>query len=589
MSSNIIAQDILTEGIANEIASYFPVLEGYVVNVKGERIYLDLGRKSEVKKGIEFLCIREGEEFSHPITGELFGRFEDKLGILQITDIEENYSIAKILQKFSKQDIKRGDKIRITAAKVPIALPPDLIYDPDLINIIKGLEKTGRFDLIPEANIKAALNKLGLSGFTDIIPANIKKIGEELNVLAFIFPSIENVDGQKIANINIVSARTGAQIAQIIQGLGTKTTALASKGTVGNTMEEKTLHLKKGYERFIIPPERDILPAATLSEKLQISIRFIAIGDITGDGKKEICLTDGQNISVFSWNQNAIKQIYHIKGTPSEDHLSLDIADINKNGRAELFISSMEKDSLRSFVLEWEGNKLVKKWDKVPLFLRIMPSYPDKKVLLGQGRGISTPFDDRIYEYVWDKDGYSRTMRMKLPYNVNIFNIAMADVDKDDQIELICMNNKLRIYRNDKEIWSSEVVYGGKTNFFEHEMKGAIGTEDEDIRIYLSSHFIIQDMNGNNMPEIILIKNISSMGKLFPRNRIYRKGEACLIEWNGISFTEVWCTGNIDAYLTDIEIGDINSDGTKELVIAMVLLEGIGRFWKKDFSRLLYY
>ena len=63
----------------------------------------------------------------------------------------------------------------------------------------------------------------------------------------------------------------------------------------------------------------------------------------------------------------------------------------------------------------------------------------------------------------------------------------------------------------------------------------------------------------------------------------------CLIEWNGISYAEVWCSGNIDAYLTDIGIGDINHDNNEDLVLSMVLVSGIDRFWKTNPSKILFY
>ena len=62
-----------------------------------------------------------------------------------------------------------------------------------------------------------------------------------------------------------------------------------------------------------------------------------------------------------------------------------------------------------------------------------------------------------------------------------------------------------------------------------------------------------------------------------------------IIEWNGISFSEVWCSGQIDAYLTDIGIGDINSDNNDDLILSMVLVSGIGKFWKTSPSKILIY
>jgi hypothetical protein len=267
----------------------------------------------------------------------------------------------------------------------------------------------------------------------------------------------------------------------------------------------------------------------------------------------------------------------------------LDIADLNGNGCAEIYVSNMENDSLHSFVLEWQKGSLKKIWSRAPLFLKVMTVYPGQKILLGQSKGITEPFDPRISEYKWEKDTFVHVKEIDLPHKVNIFNTGMADMDGDGNKELVYLDKGLSIYRNGKKIWESDSEYGRRTLFFEHKAKGALVLSDSEAQVYLPSHLTIQDINGNGKPDIMLIKNVSLTGGLFPQSRLYRKGEVCLIEWNGISFGEVWCSGEINAYLTDIGIGDINHDNNEDLVLSMVLVKGIDKFWETNPSKVLFY
>ena len=585
--------DLSAEGVTScplveEIVSFFPVLEGYVVEVKEDRIILDLSKQSGVKKGMEFLCIREGEEFTHPITGDVLGRFEDKLGFIQISEIEENYSIGKILQNFSGKVIKRGDKIRITTAKIPIAFPPDMPSGPILDVLVEGLSQSGRFTLVPGSQMMPVLREMGEPGLEDLTPLQIQEISEKIDLSAIILPGLNDEANESIMKVRIISAHTGTLMAEITSECIAEASMQMSQTPEGVPASLRTSGMGAG--RFVTSPQGGISNMSHLSKDLPVSIRYMAMGDITGNGKNEICITDGRNLYLYAWEEESLIPIAEVKGGVSEDHLSLDIADINGNGCAEIFVSNMERDALHSFVLEWQENGLKRIWEEAPIFLRVMPVYPGRKILLGQRMGMTEPFDPHIFEYKWEKDGFVSVREMDFPSRVNIFDTGMADLDEDGTQELISLDRRLRIYRNGEKIWESDAEYGAKTQFFEHKPKGALVLSDEEEnRIYLSSHIQIQDMNGNGRPDIMLIRNISSTGSLFPRSRLFRKGEVCLIEWNGISFSEVWCSGQIDAYLTDLGIGDINSDNDKDLVLSMVLISGIGKFWETSPSKILFY
>ncbi len=99
---------------AEKIATLFPLL-GYVINIKDEEIYTDIGSDRGVKIGDTFIIFRKGEEIVHPVTGKLMGCEKEVIGLLEITISEQELSIGKILKtKETKDDddvivIKPGD------------------------------------------------------------------------------------------------------------------------------------------------------------------------------------------------------------------------------------------------------------------------------------------------------------------------------------------------------------------------------------------------------------------------------------------------------------------------------------------------
>lgn len=69
---------------------------GRVIKAQGGQVWVNLGAGSGVNIGDEFDVIRMGEELIDPDTGISLGAIEEKIGIIVITEIMAQYSIASI-------------------------------------------------------------------------------------------------------------------------------------------------------------------------------------------------------------------------------------------------------------------------------------------------------------------------------------------------------------------------------------------------------------------------------------------------------------------------------------------------------------
>src|SRR5215475_11741384 len=100
--------------LVQEVINAFPPVEGLVVSVDGDRIYLDLAAKDGVQRGQEFTLFRKGDEFRHPISGKVLGRFEDVLGYAQIQRVESRFSEALYIPAPGQPKVEAEDGARIT-------------------------------------------------------------------------------------------------------------------------------------------------------------------------------------------------------------------------------------------------------------------------------------------------------------------------------------------------------------------------------------------------------------------------------------------------------------------------------------------
>lgn len=87
--------------------------EGKIVSVKGNTVYINAGKDSNVLVGDEFTVYKKGEELVDPDTGMSLGSEDTKVGRVQITSVEKKFSkasaIAGSLKSFGRGDIIRLD------------------------------------------------------------------------------------------------------------------------------------------------------------------------------------------------------------------------------------------------------------------------------------------------------------------------------------------------------------------------------------------------------------------------------------------------------------------------------------------------
>ena len=93
---------------------------GYVLQVKGKLVYLDLGLRDNVRVGDTFEIIRD-EEIVHPITGENLGG-KSTVGVVKVTQVFEKLSVAEVVSMLPGATMTRLDRIRM--GNEPMEPPP---------------------------------------------------------------------------------------------------------------------------------------------------------------------------------------------------------------------------------------------------------------------------------------------------------------------------------------------------------------------------------------------------------------------------------------------------------------------------------
>ena len=319
------------------------------------------------------------------------------------------------------------------------------------------------------------------------------------------------------------------------------------------------------------------------SQTFAFEIKGLDIGDVDGDKKNEVIIMDDHDLYVFKYDGEKLSLFKKIEHGNEHNFLTLDVADVNHNGHAEIIVTSVVEDDLRSFILEFEEGKFRKITEKSGWFFRVLEHPKEGPTLMGQRMGSEGIPVGAVYKFVWKKKSFEKGPKMPFPKETKIFGTTVADIRGKGKLEVITFDqsNQLTIVSEDgKTQWRSRDRFGGTSNFYDTRKKKVDAFRPQDSpswRTYIPGRILIRDLDGVGIPQLIVNKNEFTTGQFFERVRSYEKGEIFNLVWEEDRLVPNWKTREIDGYLADYQVKDADNDGEVDLVVAVVgLASSIG-------------
>ena len=325
-------------------------------------------------------------------------------------------------------------------------------------------------------------------------------------------------------------------------------------------------------------------PPEWKSERFKKGVLSIAAGDIDQDGNIEVVMATRRDVLVRRYAKDRLVTVAESKGSRHLTLMGVDVLDLNKNGRPEIYVTCRLRDGeLRSYVLEWHNGALVKIADNQNWYFRAVRIPGQGDLLLGQKRGTVTGgsnfaslheptelFLAGIYTLRWQGDKLVPDQRQQLPREMKVYGFSWGDIrgKGQDQVVRLLDNNRLRVLdRSGRKEWTSSERYGGNATFMEFKTGADIS---EVGRYYLPQRVHLEDFDGDGNLETIVVKNRDSARDLVSRVKAYKSGMVACLYWDVVALKEKWTSETAAGYISDVALADMDGDGARDAVFAVV-------------------
>ncbi|MEJ5363793.1 MAG: FG-GAP-like repeat-containing protein [Desulfosoma sp.] len=342
-------------------------------------------------------------------------------------------------------------------------------------------------------------------------------------------------------------------------------------------------------------------PGLWRSQTFSEAVLSIDVGDVDGDGRDELVALSANRLTVYRRVDQGLQSVAEHRAGKLDTFKWVALADVDGDGRLEILVANIFQrnkgrnpgpESIKLSDTEWEPASCVLKFDgkrlavlaeRIPYFVNAVP-FPNRgRVPLAQARGrYGELFDPEIFEWRLRDGKAVTTAPATVPPQCNVANFAAGDFNGDGAVEyaVITADNRLMVLDSaGNRLWRSRQQFAATTNY----LLGKV----EDLRYnnveyyYVPSPILVMDLNKDGIAEIVVNRSPDTTSRFLPQGfKYYEAGEVVSFSWDQMGLVENWKTREVSGMVSSIRVGDLNGDGTPELIASLVLGKDLLKLWE---------
>ncbi len=524
-----------------------------------------------------------------------------------------------------------------TIALVPFQMntPKDLHYLQDGIwDMLRSrLAWPGKVRVLDKTSVLEAVKSVGTVQDTDgarnlakrlradyVLYGSVTALGEAVSVDAAVvaarpdeapmqFPFQSPNLNQLIPTVNHMAETINRQIFNRSVGAATQPTSSEGASTRNPELLLPESVMPGQAISYLNPNFIEVTPEGSLrqpglwrSQTFTDALLSIDVGDLDGDGRDELVAASANRVTVYRRVDQGLQAAGEHRAGNLDTFKWVALADVDGDGRLEILLTNIFQrnkgrnpgpESIKLSDTEWEPSSLVLKFDgkrlnviaqRIPYFVNAV-SFPNRgRVPIAQTKGrYGELFESEIFEWRLRDGKAVTTAPVPLPPQCNVANFAAGDFNGDGALEyaVITADNRLLLVDSaGNRLWRSrQQQFGATTNY----LLGKV----EDLRYnnveyyYIPSPILVTDVNKDGIAEIVINRSPDTTSRFLPQGfKYYEAGEVVSFSWDQMGLVENWKTREVSGMVSSIRLGDLNGDGTTELIASVVLGKDLLKLWE---------
>lgn len=299
------------------------------------------------------------------------------------------------------------------------------------------------------------------------------------------------------------------------------------------------------------------------------------VADFNGNGFNEILLGSENEVIIYSYNDNQLKELARKKLYSSANILR--ISTFPHKGRNYIVVATCDEtnNDARSYILLFNG-KQIQEIANTRYYLNVAKtSAHGDPELIGQNADATRFVKGAVFRINFDGKNISKgTNLSSLPSKADVFNFTYVPSSQDsgDVIAVIDDQDRLNIFSTSGKLLSKTEEYYASTANRVSVTRDIGGFVSQEGKIDASYHYVpsavnVVDIDNDNNYELIVTKPLSVAANLLNNYRNYAQSEVHALLWDGVGANLLWKTRRIKGTVADVKIADPNNDGVLDLVV----------------------
>ena len=609
--------DAVASDVAVQLAQRFPHLKGEVVDVQGEQLYVSLGARNQVLEGMRLSVFREGKELKSPTTGNVFGRLEEDLGTVTVTQVAETYAVASPENAAYVGRVQAGDKVRITAGRLSLALFPLGGQTEDGLSMAavadavqRSLNATGRFDVVPRARLTLWLSEKGLTHEDAVVPGVMAEAAIALGATYLAQPVLRRVDDETVVELRVFApSRPQSPVTTAVAVLS-ETEARRQRSATSPVpqpsaavsapsgpaesppvaavptrpaSEESTTTLQSLLNADPLALERSYLPLSQLATEL----RGFDAADIDGDGLTELVMLSDTKVLLYQLQENQLVAIASYSDRRPGTLLSAQLVRFVDEKTLGVVVNRYNpgRRGMDSFFLALNDNQLTRQQKGL------------RDILLAvdmDGDGVN----ESIWGQRFDRDGFfrrgqvrqyelrdgrlKRQRKLSLPPVFRATGAALAQLDGPGNRHLVFVDERhnLQVYDGKNRRWKSRANVGGSYVFAAVHIQRSPQIA-EQVQFDFEAIPAVMDIDGDGIDEVLVPQNQARLG-VVPNLNLYSGGHVVLMRQTPQGFALSPISPEFDGIVSGVALLKGHTPG---ILVAVSKWEGV---LKQEKETILY-